>query len=43
MFHSSRYRTQGELVKDGRSVRLPNTDNAYYGNAVRFVGWVVSP
>lgn len=43
MFYSSRYRTQADLVKDGRSVRLPNTDNAYYGNAVRFVGWVVSP
>lgn len=43
LFYSSRYRYPAELVKDGRSVRLPNTDNAYYGNGVRFVGWVVSP
>jgi hypothetical protein len=42
-FHSSRYRYQAELVKNGRSVRLPETEHAYYGNAVRFVGWVVSP
>jgi hypothetical protein len=31
------------LVKSGRSIRLPNTDGAYYGNTVRFIGWVVSP
>ena len=36
-----RYRVQAELVKDGRSIRLPNTDGAHYGNAVRFVGWVL--
>ncbi len=43
MFYSSRYRYQAELIKNGRSIRLPNTDGAYYGNSVRFVGWVVSP
>lgn len=43
LFYSSRYRSQAELVKSGRSIRLPNTDGAYYGNSVRFIGWVVSP
>lgn len=43
LFYSSRYRYQAELVKSGRSIRLPNTDGAYYGNTVRFIGWVVSP
>lgn len=38
---SSRYRVHAELVKDGRSIRLPETEGAYYGNAVRFVGWVL--
>lgn len=41
LFYSSRYGTQAELIKDGRSIRLPNTEGAYYGNAVRFIGWVV--
>ena len=40
-FGSSRYQIQAELIKDGRSIRLPNTDGAYYGNTVRFVGWVL--
>lgn len=43
LFYSSRYQSQAELVKNGRSIRLPNTDGAYYGNTVRFIGWVVSP
>jgi len=43
LFLSSRYRYQAELIKNGRSIRLPNTDGAYYGNTVRFIGWVVSP
>lgn len=43
LFYSSRYQAQAELVKNGRSIRLPNTDGAYYGNTVRFIGWVVSP
>ena len=43
LFYSSRYGYQAELIKDGRSFRLPNTDGDYYGNAVRFIGWVVSP
>ena len=43
LFYSSRYGYQAELVKNGRSIRLPNTDGAYYGNTVRLIGWVVSP
>lgn len=43
LFYSSRYSYQAELVKNGRSIRLPNTDGAYYGNTVRFIGWVVAP
>ena len=41
LLFASRYRIQGELIKDGRSIRLPNTEGAYYGNTVRFVGWVL--
>jgi hypothetical protein len=41
LFFGSRYRTQAEIVKDGRSIRLPDTEGAYYGNTVRFVGWVL--
>ncbi|MEH6625828.1 MAG: hypothetical protein V7739_05250 [Motiliproteus sp.] len=43
LFYSSRYRQQAELVKDGRSIHLPNTDGAYYRNSSRFIGWVVTP
>lgn len=43
LFYSSRYGYQAELVKNGRSIRLPVTDGAYYGNTVRLIGWVVSP
>lgn len=43
LFYSSRYGHQAELVKSGRSIRLPNSEGAYYGNTVRFIGWVVSP
>lgn len=41
LFYSSYYREQAELVKNGRSIRLPNVDGAYYGNSARFIGWVV--
>ena len=43
LFYSSRYRHEAELVKSGRSIRLPNADGAYYGNSTRFIGWVISP
>ena len=41
LFFGSRYRNQAELIKDGRSIRLPNTEDGAYGNTVRFVGWVL--
>lgn len=43
LFYSSRYLNQAELVKNGRSIRLPNTDGTYYGNSTRLIGWVVTP
>ena len=43
LFYSSRYRNEAVLTKKGRSVRLPNAGNAYYGNYTHFVGWIVAP
>lgn len=43
LFYSSRYRNDAVLTKKGRSIRLPNATNMYYGNNTHFVGWVVSP
>ena len=43
LFYSSRYRNEAVLTKKGRSVRLPNAGNMYYGNYTHLVGWVVSP
>lgn len=43
MFYSSRYRNEAVLTKKGRSIRLPNAANMYYGNNARFIGWVVTP
>jgi hypothetical protein len=42
-FYSSRNRHQATLAKNGRNIRLPNTDNIYYRQQTRFIGWVVSP
>ncbi|NND68249.1 MAG: hypothetical protein HKN19_11735 [Halioglobus sp.] len=41
LFYSSRYRQHAAMTKDGRRVRLPNTDNWRYGHQTRFIGWVV--
>jgi len=44
LFYSSRYRNETVLTKDGRSLRLPNSDDRYnYGNYTHFIGWVVPP
>lgn len=43
LFYASRYRNEAVLTKKGRSIRLPNTGNVYYGNPPRFIGWVVAP
>lgn len=42
LFYSSRYRHEAVLVKNGRSIRLPNTDGRYYSRNTHFIGWVVS-
>jgi hypothetical protein len=42
LFYSPRYRKDGVLTKNGRSIRLPNADSMYY-SYTRFIGWVVSP
>ena len=42
-FHSTRYRNDVVLTKNGRSIRLPNASNAYYSNNTHFIGWVVAP
>jgi len=42
LFYGSSYRYEAVLTKNGRSIRLPNAENAYYGRNTRFVGWVVS-
>lgn len=39
----TRYRNDAVLTKKGRSIRLPNAGNMYYGNNTHFIGWVVSP
>ena len=43
LFYAARYRNDAVLTKKGRSIRLPNTGNVYYGNTLHFIGWVVSP
>jgi hypothetical protein len=44
IFRGTRYRTGAVLVKNGRSIRVPNGDDRrYYGNYARLVGWIVTP
>lgn len=43
LFYSSRYGNEAVLTKNGRQVRLPNSNNQYYGYSAHFIGWVVSP
>jgi hypothetical protein len=40
IFFSSRYGREAVLVKNGNSIRLPETDNSY-GYNIQFIGWVV--
>ena len=42
LFYSNRQQRNAMLVKNGRSVRLPSSDDRYYRNKVKMVGWVVS-
>lgn len=41
LFYGARYGSVAVLTKQGRSIRLPNSGNIYYGNNTRFIGWVV--
>ena len=43
LFYGARYRNDAVLTKKGRTIRLPNAGNVYYGNTIHFIGWVVSP
>ena len=43
LFHSSSYRHEAVLTKDGRSIRLPKLVGRYYSRNTHFIGWVVSP
>ena len=43
LFHSSSYRHDAVLTKDGRSIRLPKSVGRYYSRNTHFIGWVVSP
>ena len=42
LFYASRYRHEAVLTKNGRSIRLPNAVDRYYGSNTKFIGWVVS-
>jgi len=41
LFYSSRYRHEGVLTKDGRTIRLPNRADRYYRGNARLIGWIV--
>lgn len=43
LFYSSRYRHEAVLMKNGRSIRLPNASGRHYSHNTHFIGWVVSP
>ena len=40
LFYSSRYRHEGVLTKNGRTIRLPNTADRYYRGNTHFIGWI---
>ena len=42
LFYSHRYRNQAAVVKNGRSIRLPNKGRYAYSYGTEFVGWIVS-
>jgi len=41
LFYSRRYNHEAVLRKSGRSIRLPNSNDGYYGRNTQFVGWVL--
>ena len=41
MLFSSRYGYEAALTKQGRTIRLPNSNGRYYSRNTQFIGWVV--
>ncbi|MEM7314347.1 MAG: hypothetical protein AAF497_14460 [Planctomycetota bacterium] len=41
LFYSRRYNNEAVLRKNGRSVRLPNSNDTYYSRNTQFVGWIL--
>lgn len=41
LFYSRRYSHEAVLAKNGRRIRLPNSEDRYYGGNVQFVGWIL--
>ena len=43
LFYGAQYSREAVLTRQGRNFRLPDSDNSYLSNQLRFIGWVVSP
>jgi len=41
LFYSRQYNNEAVLTKNGRSIRLPNSNGQYYSRNTQFVGWVL--
>ena len=41
LFYSRRYNYEAVLTKNGRSIRLPKSEDRYYGGNIQFIGWVL--
>lgn len=41
LFYSRRYDREAVLMKSGRSIRLPNSNDRYYSQSTHFVGWIL--
>ena len=41
LFYSRRYSNEATLIKNGRTIRLPNSNEPYYSRNTQFVGWIL--
>jgi hypothetical protein len=41
LFYGRRYNHEAVLTKNGRSIRLPNSNDRYYSRNTQFIGWVL--
>ncbi len=41
LFYSQRHNNEAVLTKNGRTIRLPNSNDRYYNRNTQFVGWVL--